>query len=64
MAEIEIGILSRQCLSRYIPAKQRMAREVAAWEARRNQAHASIDWQVTAADARLKLKKLYPVIQE
>ena len=64
MAEIEIGILSRQCLSQYIPAKQRMAREVGAWEARRNQANASVDWQFTTADARLKLKKLYPVIQE
>ena len=64
MAEIEIGILSRQCLSQSIPTEPRMAREVAAWEAQRNHANATVDWQFTTADARLKLKKLYPASQE
>lgn len=62
MAEIEIGVLSRQCLSRYIPTKGQMTTEVAAWEQRRNQADATVDWQFTTADARVKLKRLYPVI--
>jgi hypothetical protein len=62
MAEIEIGVLSRQCLSRYVPTKEQMITEVAAWEQRRNQADATVDWQFTTADARVKLKRLYPVI--
>lgn len=60
MAEIEIGILSRQCLSKFIATKQEMVVEVAAWQQRRNQANATVDWQFTTADARTKLKKLYP----
>jgi hypothetical protein len=62
MAEIEIGILSRQCLSKYIESKKRMITEAAAWEHRRNQAGTTVDWQFTTADARIKLKHLYPVI--
>jgi hypothetical protein len=62
MAEIEIGILSRQCLSKYIETKERMISEVAAWEHQRNKAGATVDWQFTTADARIKLKHLYPVI--
>jgi len=62
MAEIEIGVLSRQCLSRYIPTKKQMITEVAAWEQKRNQADATVDWQFTNADARVRLKRLYPVI--
>jgi hypothetical protein len=62
MAEIEIGVLSRQCLSQYIPTKESMTTEVMAWEQKRNQANATVDWQFTTADARIKLKKLYPVI--
>ena len=60
MAEIEIGVLSRQCLSQYIPTEEKMRREVAAWEQKRNQTNATVDWQFTTADARIKLKKLYP----
>ena len=63
MAEIEIGVLSRQCLSKYIESKERMIAEVAAWEQQRNGAKATVDWQFTPADARVKLKKLYPVIK-
>jgi transposase len=62
MAEIEIGVLSRQCLSGYIPTKKQMVSEVTAWEKSRNQAGAKVDWQFTTSDARVKLKKLYPVL--
>ena len=62
MAEIEIGVLSRQCLSEYIPTKELMMTEVAAWENRRNNAEATINWRFTTADARIKLRKLYPSI--
>ena len=62
MAEIEIGILSRQCLSQYLPEKPTMQSAVLAWEQQRNEAEATVDWQFTAADARVKLKRLYPVI--
>jgi len=62
MAEIEIGVLSRQCLSKYIESKERMIAEVAAWERQRNEANVTVDWQFRTADARVKLKKLYPVI--
>ena len=62
MAEIEIGVLSRQCLSQYIPTKGQMIAQVGAWEQKRNQADATVDWQFTTADARVKLKRLYPVI--
>jgi len=64
MAEIEIGILSRQCLSQYIPEKAKMAAEVQAWERNRNHANATVDWQFTTADARVRLKRLYPAIDE
>lgn len=62
MAEIEIGVLSRQCLSQYIESKEQMISEVRAWQQQRNYAEATADWQFTTADARIKLKKLYPVI--
>jgi hypothetical protein len=62
MAEIEIGVLSRQCLSKYIESKERMIAEVSVWEQQRNEADATVDWQFSTTDARIKLKKLYPVI--
>ena len=62
MAEIEIGVLSRQCLSKYIESKGQMIAEVAVWEQERNEADVTVDWQFTTADARVKLKKLYPTI--
>jgi hypothetical protein len=61
MAEIELSILSRQCTKRRIPNKITLAAEVTAWEKKRNTALAQIDWQFTAEDARIKLKRLYPV---
>jgi transposase len=63
MAEIELSVLARQCLDRRIPDRKVLAREVAAWEARRNAAGVRADWQFTTADARVKLKRLYPTIQ-
>lgn len=62
MAEIEFSVLSRQCLSCYIPSRDILASEVLAWETQRNTRKATVDWRFTTADARIKLKKLYPVI--
>jgi DDE superfamily endonuclease len=64
MAETELSILSRQCLDRRIESKQLLTREVTAWEANRNAHHGTIDWQFTTADARIKLKRLYPSVHE
>lgn len=62
MAESELGVLSTQCLDRYIPDKEILTREIAAWEKYRNIHHAKADWQFTTDDARIKLKHLYPSI--
>ena len=63
MAEIEIGAMVRQCLDRRIPDRTTMRREVDAWQERRNRESVRVDWRFTAADARVKLKSLYPSIQ-
>ena len=63
MAEIELSVLSRQCLDRRIPDQPTLIREVAAWEAERNAMHATVNWRFTTADARIKLKHLYPSIE-
>ena len=60
MAEIELGILSRQCLSRRIDNTEQLKDEVAAWQAIRNTAETKVNWRFTTDDARIKLKKLYP----
>ncbi len=60
IAEIELNVLGRQCLGRRIPDKPTLTREVAAWEAQRNADQAKVDWRFTTADARIKLKRLYP----
>ena len=62
MAETELSVLSRQCLDRRIPGKQALIDEVAAWEEARNKNYAKADWQFTTADARIKLKRLYPAL--
>lgn len=62
MAEIELSVLSRQCLDRRIPDQDALRRETAAWAERRNRAKATIDWRFTTTDARIKLKKLYPTL--
>ena len=61
MVEIELSVLSRQCLSRRMPDKQKLSTEVSAWERDRNNVKVQIDWQFTTEDARIKLKRLYPV---
>jgi hypothetical protein len=62
MAESELGVLSSQCLDRRIPDKQTLVGEVNAWQDERNNHHAKADWQLTTADARIKLKHLYPSV--
>ena len=60
MAEIELNVLSSQCLDRRIPDKALLIREVAAWEKQRNAEAATVNWQFSTDDARIKLKRLYP----
>ena len=64
MAEIELSILSRQCLNRRIPDKETLFREVKVWEKNRNESKSTIEWRFTTEDARIKLKKLYPTLPE
>ncbi len=61
IAECELSVLGRQCLDRRIPDRPTLAAEVAAWEADRNESGRGVDWRFTTADARVKLKRLYPV---
>lgn len=60
IAECELSVLSRQCLDRRIPTKDDFEREVRAWEAERNESTVGVVWHFTAADARVKLQRLYP----
>lgn len=62
MAEIELSILSRQCLDRRIPDQDTLKKEVAAWQAARNALGSPMEWRFTTEDARVKLKKLYPTV--
>ena len=64
MAECELSVLARQCLKRRIPDIATLSEEAACWEQTRNAMQVTIDWQFTAADARIKLKRLYPVLKE
>jgi len=63
MAEIELGVLSRQCLGGRVPDKPTLVTAVNRWQKDRNNSRATIDWQFTTADARIKLRRLYPKIQ-
>jgi hypothetical protein len=63
MAETELSVLGRQCLDRRIDNQPELTREVGAWEQGRNEAEVTVDWRFTTADARIKLKRLYPSIQ-
>jgi hypothetical protein len=62
LAESELSVLAGQCLDRRISDKQSLVAEVTAWENSRNKKHAKADWKFTTATARVKLKRLYPVI--
>jgi len=63
MAETELSILHGQCLDRGLDAAHVVRREAGGWEARRNEAKVTINWRFTVADARVKLKSVYPSIK-
>jgi hypothetical protein len=63
MAEIELAALGKQCLGRRIGSIDELAREVAAWEAERNERMVEARWQFTTAKARIRLHRLYPSLQ-
>jgi hypothetical protein len=63
MAEIELSVLAKQCLNRWIASVEKLEREVSAWEEDRNERAVGICWRFTTADARIKLRRLYPPIQ-
>lgn len=63
IAELELSVLTRQCLDRRIPDLDTLRQETHAWETRRNTAQKGVDWQFTTPDARIKLQQLYPQIQ-
>jgi hypothetical protein len=64
MAEIELSVLSRQCLDRRIEDKATLDKEVATWTTKRNESGKTVTWRFTTADARIKLRKLYPSIHD
>jgi len=64
VAEIELNVLSRQCLNRRLADRDTLTREVNTWEARRNAGTVAVDWRFTTGEARIKLKRLYPVIHD
>lgn len=64
MAEIELSVLTKQCLDRRIPDRQTLIQETTAWQHHRNTRNQTIDWQFKTEDARIKLKRLYPQIKE
>ena len=64
MAEIELSVLSRQCLDRRIPDIDTLTQEVAAWQQARNTRPQPVNWRFTTPDARIKLKRLYPSIED
>lgn len=63
MAEIELSVLSRQCLNRRIPDQDTLTQEVDAWVAERNEKGSKMEWRFTTDAARIKLKHLYPTLQ-
>lgn len=64
MAEIELNVLIHQCLDRRIDSIDKVRSEVAAWQTRRDNLRAKVNWQFTTKDARVKLKRLYPTLDE
>ena len=63
MAEIELSVLTRQCLERRIADKETLIQEIVAWEEVRNREAHTVNWRFTTEDARIKLKRLYPSVQ-
>ncbi len=64
MAEIELSVLSRQCMNTYFETQDQLATAITEWERLRNNKQTGIDWQFTTAKARTKLKRLYPILLE
>ena len=64
MAEIELSVLSRQCLDRRVPDFETLEAEAVSWQQRRDAAGVKIDWRFSTGEARIKLKRLYPSLQE
>ena len=64
VAEVELNVMIRQCLNRRIDCIEVLRREVAAWQASRDRIHANVNWQFTTDDARVKLKRLYPTLDD
>jgi hypothetical protein len=62
VAEIELSVLARQCLDQRFADQDSLTAAAAAWETQRNAAHRTVQWQFTTSDARIKLKRLYPVL--
>ena len=60
LAEIELSVLSRQCMSDYFDSREKLTATIAQWEQDRNEKAVGIDWQFTTDDARIRLRKLYP----
>jgi DDE superfamily endonuclease len=63
IAEIELSALARQCLDRRIESREELERAVSAWTEERNERGVEVKWRFTTADARIKLRRLYPAIQ-
>ena len=63
IAENELSALTRQCLDCRIPERETLERQTTAWYTQRNHSQKSVDWQFTTADARIRLKRLYPQIE-
>ena len=64
VAEAEISVMSRQCLNRRIDSIDEVRSEVGAWQVYRDRIQAKVDWQFTSEDARIRLKRLYPTLEE
>ena len=64
IAENELSAMTRQCLDRRIPDIETLEQETTAWYIQRNHSQKSVDWQFTTADARIRLKRLYPQIEK
>ena len=64
IAEIELGVLARQCLDRRIPSQEILEQEKSAWQEKRNGEGIRVDWRFTTEDARVKLKSVNPSIQQ
>ncbi len=64
VAEVKLNVLTRQCLNRRIGSLEILRDEVAAWQASRDRIQAQVNWQFTSDGARIKLKRVYPTLDE